>query len=70
MTAEAFLILKEKLKTRGLFECWNQFMAGFSNTIETKCPMCKKFEGWVSDSEKTDYVIEPAINEDGQKNVE
>jgi hypothetical protein len=62
ITAEVFLILKEKIKTRGILDGWNQIMAGFSNTIELPCPMCKKFEYWLPDVEQIKATVESKSN--------
>lgn len=57
MTAEVFLLLKEKTQTRGLVDNWNQFMAGFSNTMKTPCSMCQKINCWSPAVDQIDHVV-------------
>ena len=69
MTAEVFLILKERLKVRGLLDDWNQFMAGFSRNMQITCPMCKACD-WLPDDELADQPSETNIMSKDQKHVE
>lgn len=69
LTAEVFLILQERTKTRGISENWNQFMAGFSNKIKIPCSMCQKVECWLSGSEQTNSCVEFKRDNNDQINI-
>jgi hypothetical protein len=69
MTAEVFSLLKEKTQTRGLADGWNQFMAGFSNTIKTPCPKCQKINCWAHGIEQIDPVVELNMAKSEQPHV-
>ncbi len=46
ISAQIFLVLKERLQTRSVSECWSSFMAGFATEIKIACPLCKS-QVWV-----------------------
>jgi hypothetical protein len=66
ITAEIFLLLQDRIKTRGIIESWNQFMAGFSNTIKIPCPMCQKLECWLPDVEQVAPAVKLNTKNSGQ----